>query len=322
MQSIEGSASKNDITIDNNILVIEKELYLNISHGVKNYVFTIPANTSFSLNNNYAESILYFEVDPLTAEISLKESNNLLYDFNSVVDTLPTQGEDGQLLFSKNSLCLHHWEGFWRELIGIPLGKKEDSKIKKLYTNQSQANINSEIISFEIERNRDLDPIRIERSDRVYFLTKDESEKMGFSNVDVLGFEHVLCENISDQSMNPFTVLSRERDNRVRPTSPNTIEPAIALLLHACLPNESSITLEYGFVRNPHWMWTEPPMTPLYVGLNGELTTTSPLELKSAGMNGIISAQKVGYIVDRDVIFFDPLERYILETVERSYILT
>jgi hypothetical protein len=62
--------------------------------------------------------------------------------------------------------------------------------------------------------------------------------------------------------------------------------------------------IKFGKISNPNsWNWSEPPMTTVFVGKNGEITTTVPNEY---------SMQRIGFIVDSNSIFVDITDQVLI----------
>lgn len=86
--------------------------------------------------------------------------------------------------------------------------------------------------------------------------------------------------------------------NIVETTEPSNERRCNALTLQIGYADERTRVLTQGYVTDLlDFNWTDPPNTSLYVGYGGVLTTTPPTR---------DSIQRVGYVVDRRTIYFDP----------------
>lgn len=62
--------------------------------------------------------------------------------------------------------------------------------------------------------------------------------------------------------------------------------------------------IKFGKITNINsWNWTQPPMTPIFVGKNGEITATVPSEY---------SIQRIGYIIDAVSVFIDIADQILI----------
>ena len=310
--SIEGNLSRKNVIVDDDSITINSNIILNISHGKKNYAFPIEAGTSFTYQKINSPTLLFFDVSITDGLLYLKQSTSLKYLKEKTTDSLPQEGEYGEIVFDLNSMSLKRWNGNnWVEVIGLVLGVLRDGTFEESFSSISQANMRGEFISSEIVYDRDLTPIRLKKSNGFEFLTHYEKNKLGFRKVETLSFENALCENIASSLIPEFTVVVRSDNLFITPATVGWLQEGIGLSAHSAAVNERCYIIERGFVKNSSWMWEDPPSTPLFFDSNGKLTTVSPIKTKDIGGN-VVMAQKIGHVVDRDTIYFSPDRMYIL----------
>lgn len=310
-QSIEGKLHESNVIITPDGIRFTKNFYLNLAHKTNNYLVEVEEGSVFSHNLVRKECILYFELNPTDATLTVEKTESLKFIDAPYSESYPSSPEVGQLFFNLTDFTLRQWNGFgWIEKIGIILAHiSSDNKIVNLYHDMSQINVNVEIISSKVVKTRDLDVILVETKTGFELLTEKERDTIGFRKLVPFTFDNKLCKCISSTPMDAFTVVSRDENYSVSRASMEWENEATGLLLHDVLDGDTAMVLRSGYLINRQWAWEEPPMTPLYFDVNSRLTTVSPLQ--DVGPN-IKYVQKVGYIVDPTTIFFYPEQRLIL----------
>lgn len=80
--------------------------------------------------------------------------------------------------------------------------------------------------------------------------------------------------------------------------------PAIGFITKSAVSGANREFLTQGFVTNRSgWGWTHPANTPLFLGVDGELTVTASTD---------VSVQRVGYIVSPTTIYIDIQEQLLI----------
>lgn len=83
--------------------------------------------------------------------------------------------------------------------------------------------------------------------------------------------------------------------------------PAVGVSLVGGIRGQFIPFMTQGYIHDPtNFAWSESPNTPLFVGVDGELTTETPKK---------ISLQKVGYIVDKYTVYIDISPQILIDPV-------
>lgn len=87
-------------------------------------------------------------------------------------------------------------------------------------------------------------------------------------------------------------------------SSTDITHPCVGVSVSGYINDEVAQFIKFGKVSNPNsWNWSEAPLTPIFVGKNGEITTIIPQEY---------SIQKIGYIIDSSSVFIDITDQLII----------
>jgi len=87
-------------------------------------------------------------------------------------------------------------------------------------------------------------------------------------------------------------------------SSTDITHPCVGVAVSTFVSGEVAQFVKYGKISNPDlWNWTQAPLSPIFVGKNGEITASIPQEY---------SFQKIGYIVDSTSVFIDISDQMII----------
>lgn len=309
-QSVEGKLNSSNLYFKGDELIFDREVLLNISHGSVNYVIKIDEGTAVEVNPE-DEYIIYFSIDPITATLSTHTTSVVNSYSRFLSHEVPTSPEIDQIYFDLNDMMLKQWNGeYWEEVIGVALGVFNNKSIVDLFIGMSHANITGDyIISSPIVYNNNSMPVRVLTDRGFEFLTKFENEKLNLTNFVNINLEHTVVKSKASTNISENDILVRNDNYTIKPASAYLEKNAIGISLSACKEGDECMILERGFMTSNLWRWESEPHTPLFFDASGKLTTESPLP-NDDPHNKI--AQRVGYIIDPNTIFFNPENMFIL----------
>lgn len=304
----ESKSTLDDIIISNYKVHFNKSIYINIRIFQKNLYFEIPEGSSYNINplSNAEHFWLYVFIDE-TAHLRIGttpiDSTHNLYG-----RSFPNNPKPEQLFFNKDISRMFKWNGrSWVEFDAVIIGKFDKNKrCVNFYKNLSQAGFPKKpFLAEKLSEKNPVTFVRVFENGSYSFLTENESNKLGFNNLQNITLETLLHRTVAAKEMKALTVVRRNMDNSVYPATTDSEIPAVALLLHDANIFEECIILEKGFFYSRNFNWQEDFNTPLFYGDGGILSS------RLINFNNVVAAQKVGYVVDLHTIYFNPEEKFI-----------
>lgn len=299
-----------------NLNVGSLPLQLNFAQDIANYLY-VEATSILSAwvgSFNAGSYWLYWDIDLETAirsfgSTQVQPSYGIDFPSSPVLD---------QHFFSLNDTTMYYWNGqSWVECIRIFAGSIINGVIT-LSNSGSQVDlynttINTGTILFDVYNN----PVTKYLDDGSYvFSTSADSIQPFNYNIVSLDFKSVDIAGIADEYIPQYyCVMTDGKDEYgnviVSATSYFDINnPAFAITTANMMEGDVKQLVTHGYIQDPTWYWNYPPLTPLYVGGAGEITTY---------VANPYSTQKIGFVVNLSTIFIN-IQHKILFTNFSPYV--
>lgn len=273
------------------------------AHGDTTYYVKITqAINGFDLSDN--TRWIYWDIDLLTA--------NLSFGFTliepSVGKVFPSTPDIDKHFFNTVLNKMYIWSGTeWVERIRLFANKIENNKV---ISTAISSNIN-EFESFkcgEIIFDRNNKPIRRFNNDGTFkFITTETFNNSQHVNLSNFVFEKIQHDATAEENLNKFTCVRWGTANKLVNASNTDYFPAFAMVERDYETDDIVKIITHGFVINKDWQWVEPANTSLFVGTDGQITTTVPQNYSLQKIGYIVSPQKI-YLNFENQIIFNPVE--------------
>ena len=272
---------------------------INFADGSSNYLhyekqsvpdaWIIPQNT---------ECWLYWDISTDTAQRSFGYTL-----FNPFSTTKPAHPSINQMYFDLSTTKYKSWNGqYWIDVIRVIAGHVTSDNHIVQESTYSQINqympCDADTIVFD-DKNK---PIKFYTDHGFEFYTVSTIKNSKNDNIDSFKYNRIINSNgISTEPMTKHHCVTWESYGKLKLASPTTSR-AFAITERDVATDEIVSVFFDGFVINRYdWNWAYPPHTNLFVGENGELSTT---------FDANISVQRIGYIVSPNTIYVDFGEQY------------
>ena len=282
--------------VDNAVnLLAGSSLKVIFAHGRATYLIEESGTTNSAWVGPFSSSQSYWLYWDLSTETGLLS--------RGVTTVEPTFGEElpvspvyDQHFFDKTDNYMKVWNGGrWVQKIRVFAGSIQHGVLSIIGTG-SQVDIYGPITANVIRFDTLLTPIRRELDDGNFeFLTVtgDTAIDTGqISNLKV-GLSDLSLIASTDIPKNYAVILNDDGELSIA-SFDNIEKEAIGITEVDVIAGDKRQIITSGYVQNRGWSFSEPPLTPIYVGVNGELTTTIPQ---------FSSIQKMGYVVSPDTVF-------------------
>lgn len=281
------------------------------AQGRSDYLFTESESIPdawvgpFNVGTNYE---LFWDIDIYTG----KRTFGYTTVSPSFGITLPVSPVLDQHFFDLNDYKMKVWNGStWKTKIRVFAGRVQNGTTLIPLSDGSQVNLNQTRnighILFDDEGN----PVkRFDRLGRGEFLTTESGIS---SQTNLLNSYKLEALQISARAVEPaakFHCLALKGPNRIGLAS--FLEPdfpCVGISLEDINKDEVRRFITDGFVTNTDWNFIDPPNTPIWVGSNGEITTSVPSN---------VSMQRIGHLVDNNTVFIDIQEIILINPIPAS----
>lgn len=288
-----------------NLLATKIPVVLNFAHGKVNYTTKITTDLTSAWTNISSTCWLYWDIDLITA--------NLSYGFTNVAPsfgaTYPVSPQINQHHFDTIQNKMYYWNGqFWIEVVRLFAGYFNGQI--NLLGFSSQVNKNIPCISGNILFDFQKNPIRIFDQDGTFhFLTDILIDNFPNTNKENFQFGRVKLNSIANDNLLIHHAIRWNDDRKIIAASYQDLEPAVAVVARDVSNGDIVEIITKGFIKNMNWQWPYPVNTPLFVGLQGELSVVVPT---------VGSIQYMGYIVNSTTVYLNFDRQVLINPVDVS----
>lgn len=288
------------------LLASKVPVELNFAHGPANYAITIKTDVTSAWTGFNSVAWLYWDID--------LETSALTYGFSNYAPkygtAYPSSPQVGQHFFDTLKNKMYFWNGeFWIEVVRLFAGQINNGKVMP-NAFSSQVNRNVPCISGNILYDFKKRPIKVFDQDGTFhFLTDAIYDNFTHTNKDNFQFGRVKLNSIANDNLVIHHTVRWNDDRKIIAASYLDLEPASALVARDVTSGDIVEIITRGFVKNVSWRWPYAPNTPLFVGLQGELSVIVPTQG---------SIQYVGYIVNPTTIFLNFDRQILINPVDVS----
>lgn len=291
---------------DVNLLASKTPVALNFTHGPVNYFVRINSDILSAWKNVGTTAWLYWDIDLVTAKLT--------YNFTTHAplfgETFPSTPLKDQHFFNIKINKMYVWNGqFWIEVVRLFAGRVTNDLIIPEALS-SQVNKNIPCISGEILFDFQQRPIRVFDNDGTFHLLTDTAvDNFYHTAKENFQFGKIKLNSIANVDLLEYRCVRWNDDKKIIAASYLDLNPASAIISRNASTGEVVEIITRGFLRNINWLWKYEPNTPLFVGVNGELSPVVP----TTG-----SIQYVGYIVNPSTIYINFDRQILINPVDVS----
>ncbi len=290
-----------------NINAATVPLLMTLTSGTHNYLYieTSNINAAWTVSLN-STCWLYIDINPATGTRTFGETP--ISPINQFGAVLPTSPVLDQHFFDYNDKIMKVWNGFlWEPTIRVFLGKYSNNVITPNgFT--SQVNLSGVYTAGYMLYNSNNNPLFSNgaNNSEKYFITTEEEIH---SQDDLLNGYKLSSLVISAQASEPIPIHSciTWKGQKQLGIASNVIpdSPCIGISANNAANGGMCQYIIRGFITDTlSWNFTAPPTSPIFVGVQGEITTSVPQ---------VNSIQPIGYIVDSTTIFIDIKDIILIE---------
>lgn len=295
----------------------KKQITVNFANGEANYLYTEPVSNTpvaawgpFDLSGSYW---LYWDISLVTGRRTFGYTTSAPV-FGATFPSSPTINEH---FFNTSTMKMYYWnEQGWIECIRVFAGSLESGKIITISLG-TQVNNNMKGVAGNILFDIYGKPLKRFTNDGSFeFLTQADVIQPPNTNFDSIKIGQLDISAIASTDIPKYYCVSSTGVNAdgiptIKKASYFDINnEAYAITSVQMNQGDHRQLIHYGFVQDPTWYWDYPPLTPLFVGGDGEI---------SLFVNNPYSSQKIGYVVNLNTIFIN-FERQILKTTDSPYV--
>ena len=284
--------------VDGNInLIARSSTKVIFAHGDATYLVEETGNIAPAWVGPFSNSQSYWFYWDISLEdgIVTRGKTSIAPSFGN---TLPGSPVIDQHFFDKTDNYMKVWDGGkWQQKIRVFAGSLINGELSSL-SKGSQVDLYGPTVANELRFHKATRTIKIELDDGNFefvTVTGDPTVDVGQLENFRLGRSDLSLEAGGNISKN-YCVVVDDDGTIVVASSANQDKESIGIIEVAVSAGDKRNVITRGFVQNRDWDWSEPPLSPLYVGLNGELTPTIPTST---------SLQKMGHIVGPDTVYID-----------------
>ncbi len=281
---------------------------ITFAHGQGNYLY-IEKNTVDNAwsgpFNSHQPYWLYWDINLISGRRSFGYTQ--LRPLNG--NTFPSTPQINQYYFNITYNKSYFWNGQnWIECIRVFAGLLNNGTL--IYQNTgSQTNLTVQNESGLIVFDSNGLPLKrnISGSSFVFVTTIDKVQNTNLKlnnikigDLDISGYSTIFIPK-------HYCVIHKGIDNfdnkiLAKASFFNTNDAAYGITSENMNPGEVKQIILGGYIHDPTWYWNLPPLTPLFVGGDGEITNITPTTY---------SIQKIGYVVDLTTIFVNITEQIL-----------
>lgn len=272
------------------------------ANGSANYLVTESRSIAGAWSGPFSAGIdywLYWDIDTVTG-LRTFDSTIVEPTFGLSRPSSPSMNEH---FFDNNINKMLVWNGNrWVEKIRVFAAKLESGGSLVPESTGSQANINQTTTSGHILFDDNNDVIKRNNGD---FLTTEMPVHASYNPLNSYKIEAIQARARAIETIPAYHAVTWKGPRRLGLAS--SVKPedggCIGLSVEDMYKDEVRRYMTYGHAKNIDWNFTANSGTPVFVGPNGEITTSVPQN---------ISMQRVGTVVDANTVFVDIKELYKL----------
>lgn len=295
----------------------KQSIVITFAHGAANYLYTETSALNaawrgpFNSNSSYW---LYWEISLVTGRRSFGYSTAP----PSYGTIFPSSPQINEHFFDTSNMKMYSWNGHaWGPVVRVFAGSLINGQIRTTALG-TQVNSNVQNSSGKILFDIYNQPLKRYMNDGSFeFLTDGTIVQPIGTNLESIKMSQLDISGVSKVEIVPkyWCVISDGKDIfgnvYVRKASYFDVNnPAFAITSSVMNPSEVRQLVRYGYLQDPRWYWDYPPLTPLFVGGGGEISTY---------VKNPYSSQRIGYIVNLNTIFID-IQRQIIFVANSPYV--
>lgn len=283
------------------LLASNSSMSIIFAHGNSNYVIIEDADVTsawqgpFKNNKSY---YLYWDIDLKTAQRS--------FGFTTVKPSfgvrLPSEPSNvpvkDQHFFHTADNYMKVWNGTsWTIRIRVFAGSLINGQLSS-EPSTSQVNLYGSFKAGTIRLNRDQYPVkRFLDNGEFEFLTDDLDQDKQFTDLKNFRLKNSRLTGQGSEVIEKYrAVVFDIEDKFAKASYTDNVREAVGIALEDISIGETKTILNEGYITDPTWNWGFAPHTPLFVGLDGELTVQLSTEF---------TIQQVAYIISPTTIYVD-----------------
>jgi hypothetical protein len=269
----------------------EDPLIVTISDGESNYLLSFSQTIKNAWKgpfDKHKDFYLYIEIDKVTGK-----------SLFGVTDIKPKSGANKPLddrtdqhffeFKSKKMFVKSRAFRAWKHVLRVFVGEFRKGSILKTYDVGSNFNLVSQNRSGFILFDSSGNPIKnVENGQFITTETNISGELYNVGRIDQQIFIKKAFEPIPE-----YYCITQLDNNYVGLAKDDKLCYGISLFSRS--PDENVNYMKFGYVYNENWNWTVLSGTPIYCGVNGEITLTPQK----------YSSQRIGIVISSNVIFLD-----------------
>lgn len=285
-----------DINVDDSPTIIT------LTHGKSDYLFTedFPQSPAWKAPFPHNKIIwLYWDIDVTTGRRTFDYTDIDPFT-NGRGNKLPENPAKGQHYFLLSENKLKYYTGrSWKTVIRVFAGTVTNNAALELFGNGTQIGKNIQTTAGHILFNDDNTPIKKSGlfSSSEFVTTETDFVPQNESN-NTYKVENTQINARALEPVPKFHCVSFKGPKLYGVASRLTPEcPCIGISVEGLVKDKIGKIVTHGVIRNSgSWNFPDPHGTTLWVGDNGDLTTTVPQQ---------ISFQNIGYVISPDTIFLN-----------------
>lgn len=298
-----------------NLVVSPTPTTFTIAHFDQNYLFIEQKSVTnawgpFSGSNT---CWLYWDVDFITGQIT----RGFTYRDPVSQSSPPASPPTDKHWFDTANKIMKVWNGSsWVEKLRVFAAMYQNSSTIVYYPLGSQAGITggSHAAGYPLFDDSGLPVQKFNRNRRGQFIHTESSLASQFSQVANFRVEGYILQAEAIEFIPKFSVVAFKQPHKIGIcTNIDSQYPAVGIVVEDINMEEVRTVITNGPVFNEDWNWTVPPMTPLFVGATGFLTTVPP---------AVISMQQVGYVTGNKSIVINIQPQVKLTSFPGNYVST
>jgi hypothetical protein len=238
---------------------------------------------------------LYWDIDMLSGERTFGKT-----EYNPITAAnAPNNPHQDQHWFDLKNMVMKVWNGAtWTEKLRVFAGHVANGGLLIQYPTGSQVGVLDTSYAGMMLFDDEGKPVKkYDRFNRGKFITTETPLSSQFPRIANFRLEPGMNEGKSIEHVPKWHAVCYKGPNELGLASYEDINrPAIGIALEDMYTSEVRGFHTKGFLTDPNWNWTAPPGSPLFVGVQGELTTNPPQ---------YFSIQTVGSVVSKHQIYID-----------------
>lgn len=293
-----------------NLVASTVNTIISFSHGQSDYLYTenVNINNAWTLPFDVGVDYwLYWDIDKNTGIRTFAYTIVDPYTDGGFGGTLPTSPVIDQHFFDLNDYKMKVWNGTtWKVNIRVFAGKVLNSNNLVPELEESQVNLNQTKNVGHILFDSLTSPIkRVDSNGVSNFVTTETFVRASNNSTNIYKLEALLHSEKSVEPIGRNYCVSRKGLNKIGLASYFQPEyPCIGISSEEIGKDEVRRYIVNGVITNNNWNFPDTANTPIWVGSNGEITTTIPQK---------ISMQRIGHIIDNNSVFIDISEQILID---------